>query len=300
MAASVCCVKFSCQGVFQACFFCSLLTAVFVGSLYIWTPLQRDHPVTIKQRIVSVLAVSMMCPFALFFIAEDATESQGYSMWQYLGLRREAIIPAAVLPLLVTMILFLGPLYMTYLDYWNESDTVCQGKKFRVTPSTVHILWLRNYIVAPFTEEFVFRACMLPLLTPCLGTTSSIFICPLFFGVAHIHHVSEKLRFRKRGDESIWLPAIFQFFYTSIFGAYSAFLFIRTGHLIGPFLSHAFCNIMGFPELEMIPQYPPNQRAIIWTLLVLGLVMCVALLAPVTNPDYYESLFYVDQQLVKV
>lgn len=28
--------------------------------------------------------------------------------------------------------------------------------------------------------------------------------------------------------------------------------------------------------------------------------MCVALLAPVTNPDYYESLFYVDQQLVKV
>lgn len=31
---------------------------------------------TIKQRIVSVLAVSVMCPFALLFIAEDATESQ--------------------------------------------------------------------------------------------------------------------------------------------------------------------------------------------------------------------------------
>jgi len=34
----------------------------------------------------------------------------------------------------------------------------------------------------PFTEEFVFRACMLPVLVPSLGENWSLLLCPLFFG----------------------------------------------------------------------------------------------------------------------
>jgi len=34
----------------------------------------------------------------------------------------------------------------------------------------------------PFTEEFVFRACMLPVLVPSLGENLSLLLCPLFFG----------------------------------------------------------------------------------------------------------------------
>lgn len=33
------------------------------------------------------------------------------------------------------------------------------------------------------SEEFIFRACMLPLLVPQFGEGWSVFICPLFFGV---------------------------------------------------------------------------------------------------------------------
>lgn len=43
--------------------------------------------------------------------------------------------------------------------------------------------WLRNQVVAPLTEELVFRACMLPMLVPCAGPSTAIFTCPLFFGV---------------------------------------------------------------------------------------------------------------------
>lgn len=43
--------------------------------------------------------------------------------------------------------------------------------------------WLRNQIIAPFTEELVFRACMLPMLVPCTGLGPAVFTCPLFFGV---------------------------------------------------------------------------------------------------------------------
>ena len=44
-------------------------------------------------------------------------------------------------------------------------------------------VWLRNQVVAPVTEEVVFRGAMLPMLVPCTGPTAAIFMAPLFFGV---------------------------------------------------------------------------------------------------------------------
>lgn len=44
-------------------------------------------------------------------------------------------------------------------------------------------VWLRNQVVAPVTEELVFRGAMLPMLVPCTGPTAAIFAAPLFFGV---------------------------------------------------------------------------------------------------------------------
>lgn len=44
-------------------------------------------------------------------------------------------------------------------------------------------VWLRNQVVAPVTEELVFRGAMLPMLVPCMGPTAAIFMAPLFFGV---------------------------------------------------------------------------------------------------------------------
>lgn len=107
--------------------------------------------------------------------------------------------------------------------------------------------WLRNQVIAPLTEELVFRACMLPMLAPCTGLGPAVFTCPLFFGVgesspssndvpgmrakngalgegelgrkpeaydvvftflpAHFHHIIEQLRFRQSSVGSIFLSA---------------------------------------------------------------------------------------------
>ncbi|XP_040495419.1 CAAX prenyl protease 2 isoform X6 [Ursus maritimus] len=67
--------------------------------------------------------------------------------------------------------------------------------------------WLRNQVIAPLTEELVFRACMLPMLAPCTGLGPAVFTCPLFFGVAHFHHIFEQLRFRQSSVGSIFLSA---------------------------------------------------------------------------------------------
>lgn len=81
----------------------------------------------------------------------------------------------------------------------------------------------------------------------------------------------------------------FQFSYTTLFGAYSAFLFAKTGHFVAPFAAHAFCNHMGFPDFAEILTYKEPQRMLMLSLLVLGLVAWCMLLTPLTNPAWYSN-----------
>ncbi|VTJ51116.1 Hypothetical predicted protein [Marmota monax] len=230
------------------------------------------------------------------FVGESKTDAPfpvaqpGTSLLTLMGFRLEGIFPAALLPLLLTMILFLGPLMQLSLDCPCD---LADGLKVVLAPRSwarclTDMRWLRNQVIAPLTEELVFRACMLPMLAPCMGLGPAVFTCPLFFGVAHFHHIIEQLRFRQSSVGSIFLSAAFQFSYTAVFGAYTAFLFIRTGHLIGPVLCHSFCNYMGFPAVCAALEHP--QRRPLLAGYALGVGLFLLLLQPLTNPKLYGSL----------
>ena len=45
------------------------------------------------------------------------------------------------------------------------------------------------------------------------------------------------------------LRSAFQLTYTSLFGFFAAFVFLRTGNLLSVCLAHSFCNWMGLPRL---------------------------------------------------
>jgi len=83
------------------------------------------------------------------------------------------------------------------------------------------------------------------------------------------------------------LISFFQFFYTSVFGIYSAYLFVRTGHFVAPFIAHAFCNHMGFPDVPDLLSQPYPKRIIFLVLYVVGLVGWILLLPTMTNPKYF-------------
>lgn len=68
-----------------------------------------DHPTTIKKRFFSVFVVMLMSPFFVYFFSSRDLWKY-YSIWEVMGLRTEGILSALVIPLLLTMILFLGPL----------------------------------------------------------------------------------------------------------------------------------------------------------------------------------------------
>lgn len=101
------------------------------------------------------------------------------------------------------------------------------------------------------TEEVLFRSCAVPLLL--LSKTSNstiIFLTPIIFGLAHVHHFYE---FRITHPHTPVMAAVarsvFQLSYTTLFGGYATFVFMRTGSLLSVILLHAFCNWMGLPRL---------------------------------------------------
>jgi prenyl protein peptidase len=116
---------------------------------------------------------------------------------------------------------------------------------FVSAPPTKHLFQ------GPATEELLFRSLIIPItLLSHPSLSHLIFVTPLYFGLAHIHHFYE---FKLTNPRTTLLPALavslFQFGFTSVFGWYAAFLFLRTGSLGTVITVHSFCNCMGLPRL---------------------------------------------------
>lgn len=103
----------------------------------------------------------------------------------------------------------------------------------------------------PITEEIIFRSLITPLhLLSRLSPAKTIFLTPLYFGIAHIHHYYEyKLTNPREATLPALLRSLFQFAYTTLFGWYATFVFIRTGSLAAVVIAHSFCNWCGLPRL---------------------------------------------------
>ncbi|XP_072929791.1 CAAX prenyl protease 2 [Epargyreus clarus] len=266
---------------------CIFLTFCYVGSLYVWkSSLGRDHPTTIKRRFFSVFCMMLLAPFfAQLFLTEDTLARA--DVLEHMGLRMAGSLKAATFPLILTAILFLGPLTMQYFAgvlsiylepaYWW---TIFHD-----------LVWVRNHLMAPLSEEWVFRSCMVPMLMQCFDLMTAVFVGPLLFGIAHFHHLFEQVKAGVQFKSALFI-SLFQFLYTSLFGAYSAYLFITTGHFLAPLVAHIFCNHMGFPNFGEIFQFPPMERAIILWNLILGFALWCSLLPLATDPEFYDNKLY--------
>jgi prenyl protein peptidase len=109
--------------------------------------------------------------------------------------------------------------------------------------------------------------------------------------IAHLHHGYEsfvkKGRTRQAAIQAA-LIALVQLTYTSLFGWFATFLFLRTSSLLAPCLCHSFCNLMGFPDISNI-QYYGRWKIWIYLAFVLGIVLFAGSLGPLTNPALYRK-----------
>lgn len=218
-----------------------------------------------------------------------------------LGLSPACNAPQAVLlPLVLVMTLFAGPL----IEVAAQLATIVAPLPVRKRVAGIHraitaslptselekLISVRTLVFAPLTEEWVFRSCVLALLAQAGFSTGQMIVgAAAAFGVAHLHHYLEK----RRSGASVAQAAfsvLFQLSFTSLFGAISSYIFIRTASLGAIVLAHAFCNLIGVPGTGwMSPGHPAHKyRAAIATAYVLGIIGFASKLHAWTEPARAE------------
>lgn len=250
--------------------YCSLLSIFFVGALYVLVPkeirkLDRDHHLHIQRRALSsfIVCFGAILTYPLIFCEENALDS----VLLFFHPR------GAFGVLSHSVILYTGPIVASLLRLYEFNKiSISRGKaphelypmhiiryfggslKHLLNPSTKEAKWrnFRNFLAAPWTEEIVFRGCMVPsLLASGMSPLQVTFVCPLFFGFAHLHHAALRL---SKGETltRVIVGTTFQFAYTSLYGSYATHALIRSGSVTAVSLSHAYCNMMGLPDLSFL------------------------------------------------
>lgn len=285
---------------------CIGMAFTYVGLLY--APrfiLRLPPPASFKEhmlrRFVSAAIASVLATIVASLLLLPVCDSQNtciISILSAYGLRMDHLWQAVFFPIILTALLYLGPLVTAALEFiteWKEEEPQCycgavdlKSAYRKWAHATVSMgsdiqAW-RNYVVAPLTEELVFRACMIPLLL-CGGfqPSSIIFLSPVFFSLAHLNHFWELYYHQKYEIYRAALIVGLQLGYTILFGWYASFLFIRTGHLVAPIVAHTFCNIMGLPSMSCIQRGKVTSMAFL-----VGIAGFFLMLSPASNPVLYN------------
>lgn len=201
-----------------------------------------DDPSTIKLRFISV---AISCSISILITIHLLPWSSYDQLLSAVGISwPQSIIWSLVTPLLITSLLFLGPLVL-FKDTYNWPEFVNYVK----TEAT-DLQFVRNYMVAPLSEEFIFRGVLIAILEQSFPLWSSIIISGILFSLAHSHHYFFQ---SIQGSDQIRLTDnLFQMSYTFVFAVYSATLYLKTRTILTTIQVHIFCNFLGFPQLDVL------------------------------------------------
>ncbi|GLT89969.1 hypothetical protein SLE2022_079240 [Rubroshorea leprosula] len=282
---------------------CIAMTLLYVAILYVPTLVLRLPPpssykvLMIRRFICAAVSAIVSVVFCAFILPTRIRKAS--SLLGVYGIRMDHIWQAVVFPLLLTSLMYTGSLVLKTLlvvKKWKENTSRGQGPLFdsiktilqefpcRMLSAASNVLFWRTFVVAPLTEELVFRACMIPLLL-CGGFNvyAAIFLSPIFFSLAHLNHTMEIC---SRYNYSLLKASMIighKLGYTVVFGSYASFLFIRTGHLVSPLAAHIFCNYMGLPVIFV------QSKGLVTPAFVAGTAAFVLLLFPMTQPALYND-----------
>ncbi|XP_011019899.1 PREDICTED: CAAX prenyl protease 2 isoform X1 [Populus euphratica] len=282
---------------------CATMAFLYVAILYAPTLILRlPAPSSLKEFMIRRFICATMSSFiSLVFCALllPLRRREATYLFRVYGIRLDHLWQAVVFPLSLTCLMYAGSLVFKSLllvDSWKEHmhqgegislnciKDILQNFLAGLSSTASNVLAWRNYVVAPLTEELVFRACMIPLLF-CGGfeTYVVILLCPILFSLSHLNHWMEIYGRQNYSLLKAFMVVGLQLGYTVIFGSYASFLFIRTGHLVAPLVAHIFCNFMGLPMLFV------RRTGMVSLAFIAGTVAFICLLCPVTQPHLYND-----------
>ncbi|KAG7445568.1 Abi-domain-containing protein [Guyanagaster necrorhizus] len=234
----------------------------------------RDDPDVIRARLTAVVSSTVVSCLVVYWVRLKAFSTASEARADTLE-RLGFTAPHPVVAHLITPVLFLGPLFAMSL-YRTLPFQKMFNRNNSAWNAFYSIIGLRTFVVAPLTEETVFRACMLSVYH--LSGASAyrmIFLAPLWFGLAHVHHAWDAYNRFGRTNAALKRAIIiiaFQMTYTTLFGFHCSYLFLRTGSIWPPITAHVFCNIMGVPGLQQELRHFPSKTFLILMAYVLGVI----------------------------
>lgn len=207
------------------------LALSFVLSLYFWVflygwkavLLRYEETSFILRRFASVITVvTLQLLYCCYlFGAEEIMScfglvfsSQGEALLDRLsfGASVISILEDAVLGLVIISTLFLGPLFMDLSDFISDlppqrktslarlAVAIGETSLSLLSSSLKEVAFWRGIIVAPFFEEITFRMLIIVSLRSEWNCDALIFLSPVLFGVAHLHHVFNLSMSRTNGN----------------------------------------------------------------------------------------------------
>jgi len=220
----------------------------------------RNSPASIKARARSVFWVSAICTVITAAVLAIYGRANLLEVLRLLGLFPVNLFDVTR-SLLLTAILFAGPLFEEGIVDGNWRGWLSFGSFKRYVIDD--LVTFRALVVGPVSEEVVFRSLAVSLyLLANVEPSEIVFKTPLIFGLAHLHHLNETIVKHQTSERSYLATAMtpsvllsglvmitFQFAYTSLFGVFATFLYLRTGNVYACILAHSFCNYMGFPRV---------------------------------------------------
>mmetsp|Transcript_1217 Transcript_1217/g.2247 ORF Transcript_1217/g.2247 Transcript_1217/m.2247 type:complete len:278 (-) Transcript_1217:15-848(-) len=233
------------QQAIQSLLIITLFCTSYVGILYI--PYNRQYPrdsvLGIQRRSMSTIFVSILC-FLFTFIFLSNFSAPFQSLFQPTDL-------TSILTSTLSSICLIISVYLPILIHHLHNTLQDSSYIFTYIFDQKGWFALRNYFIAPITEEIVFRKCSIDILsvTTSFNTAHTVILPALLFSFAHFHHVFRFLKSDQQTTlQNALLVSIFQMSYTLLFGIFSGWLYIKTHSILGSMISHILCNILGVPD----------------------------------------------------
>jgi len=208
--------------------------------------LNRDAPSVIRARIQTVTFACIVASSATFYLLVVTAKLPPGDALHLLGwwpVHPTDVVKCCAL----TLVLFAGPVFE---KIFVEGDLEDWRRGRRLVESLSSWQGYRNYVAGPITEEVIYRSTLVSLhLLAKVSRTKIVFLTPLYFGIAHLHHFYE---FTLTHPHTPLVPAllrsVFQFGYTTLFGWIADFIYLRTGSIYACIIVHTFCNWVGLPR----------------------------------------------------
>lgn len=282
------------------------LSVLYVVTIYVHKPanaaraktgaIDRNDPAIVKWRVKIIgiftvlsligtpLMVSKLSAVPLGKVIAQSGILPGFLYDEGLKFSRETLvlyIRDIIQDVVLLSILYIGPLIN---DIFFESESPLIMIQHYVSQiSTLH--GFRDLIVGPLTEEIVYTSLTILILiqVPNITTYQLIFIPPLFFSVAHLHHAYEMYSISTIPLKIIILSTLFQMMYTFLFGILTDFVFLRQANLWSCFVLHSLCNFMGVPSMSVDTTKFKYWNYVYYALLIVGMYGFTKTLFPLTE-----------------